>query len=248
MALGVIRLAFQLFETVGGFLRGDHALFDLPGDVAALDRQFGEVHGGIARPGVVQGLDGGAEGGAVFLVLELAFLAQPDQQHAFALGFRHAVQQQRRAELAVQVAAPQDFAQIAAGLAVQGFRRRGELARFEDADHHAAAALFFRATAFYAKFHTLLLEFLPVAVTEICPDARLFAKKRHKVKTRYAYERFSNALTPTPLQAPARSVPAGCPPLCGDHGETGEGLNSLLPQAGEGTGMRECGIRCSPLN
>ncbi len=61
--------------------------------------------------------------------------------------------EERLAELAVEVAALEDFRNAAARCRVDRLRGGGELAAVEDANHDAAGALFFWAAALYAKFH-----------------------------------------------------------------------------------------------
>ena len=46
---------------------------------------------------------------------------------------------------------------MSAGGLVEQLCGQGQFPRFEYADHDAGATLFFRASAFYAKFHKLLL-------------------------------------------------------------------------------------------
>jgi len=67
------------------------------------------------------------------------------------------VQEQGGARLAFHVAAPDEIGNIAVGGFVQQFSRQGQFSGFENADHDAGATLLFRATAFYAKFHSPLL-------------------------------------------------------------------------------------------
>jgi hypothetical protein len=58
-------------------------------------------------------LTGGADGGGEFLFVKLLFLAQADEQDAFAKRSRHIVQQQRTACLAFHVAAADDVGNVA---------------------------------------------------------------------------------------------------------------------------------------
>ena len=67
------------------------------------------------------------------------------------------MQQQHLAWFAFQIAAAQQRAEVAVADLVQLFGNRREAARLKNADHDAGATLFFRASAFYAKFHKLLL-------------------------------------------------------------------------------------------
>ena len=146
------RLAFHVVEAVQRVVGADHGLLDVPGDVAFLDRNFGERDGRFHRAGVAQGLDGAGDGVAIGLFVEVALLAEAHQQDAVGQDVGHLVQQQGAAGLAFHVAAAQDFGQVAVAGAVDVDGRLRQLAVFEHADHHAGGALLFGRAAFYAKF------------------------------------------------------------------------------------------------
>jgi hypothetical protein len=90
---------------------------------------------------------------AIRRLVEIALAAEAHQQHAVGGDLRHVVQQQRAAELALEVAAPQHVAQVVARGDVDALRRGGELAALEHPNHHATRALLLGAAALYAKFH-----------------------------------------------------------------------------------------------
>jgi hypothetical protein len=113
----------------------------------------GEVDDGLVRAGLVQELDGGAHRRAELLVAEVALLAEPHQQHAVGERAAHVVQQQRRAELPLHVAAADDLADVAVAGAVDELGGQRQLAVVEHADDDARAALLLGAPAFYGKFH-----------------------------------------------------------------------------------------------
>ena len=80
-------------------------------------------------------------------------LPRPDQQHAVGERAAHVVQEQRCAELALHVAAADDFADVAVARAIDQLRRQRQLAIVEHAHDDASAALLLGAAAFYGKFH-----------------------------------------------------------------------------------------------
>ncbi|MPM64561.1 hypothetical protein SDC9_111448 [bioreactor metagenome] len=150
-------LALELIEPVGGIQRCNDGLADAPGDAALPDLEFGQEKCGVEGAGFVEDLDGGTDGVGEFLFAEFLFLAQANQQDAVAKRGGHVVQQQCAACLAFHVATAHDVGNVAAGRVVEQFCREGQFPRFKNTDDHAGAALFFRASAFYAKFHKLLL-------------------------------------------------------------------------------------------
>ena len=121
------------------------------------NRDFGEKQGGVTAAGVSEGFHRQTDGGDVSLGVESLGLAQADQQHALAQAAGQIVYEQCRTRLAVHVAATQDVAERTCGSVVEQFGRQGELPLFKNAHDHAATPLLFRASAFYAKFHALLL-------------------------------------------------------------------------------------------
>ena len=128
-------------------------MLDPPADVALLDRFFGHINNRFIRTGFIEQFDRRAQGPAKLGFAKLALLAQPDQQHPVRKRAGNIVQQQRRAELALHVAAPDDLAQIAVGGPIDQFRRQRQLAIVEYANHDASRALLLRTAALYGKFH-----------------------------------------------------------------------------------------------
>ncbi len=115
-------LAFHLLEAVHGLHRHDHRMLDAPDHLAPLDLLLGQVQDRFIRAGFVQQLDRRTDRGAEFAVAEVALLAQADEQDAVGQRAAHVVQQQRRAQLALHVAAADDFADITVAGAVDQFR------------------------------------------------------------------------------------------------------------------------------
>jgi hypothetical protein len=104
--------------------------------------------------------------------VESALLAEPHQQYPVTQDVGHIVQQQHASRLAFHVAPAQYLAQITAGVFVEQLARGGEFAGLEHPDHDAGRALFFRATAFYAKFHVRLLSLLFIRLPDSEDAAR----------------------------------------------------------------------------
>ena len=121
----------------------------------AADRKLGEVQRGLLGPGALERAHRRRHGFAVLLLAELALAPETDQQDATG-GPGRIVEQQRRAEPALHVAAAHDLAQVALGRAVERRRRGGKPARLVDACHHATIGAGLRRTTFYAKFHRAL--------------------------------------------------------------------------------------------
>ena len=112
-------LALHLLEAIDR-LHGDHdCVLDAPRDFAPLDLFLGQIDHRLVRAGFVEQLDRGADRRAEFAVAEVALLAQADQKHAVGQRAAHVVQQQRRAELALHVAAADDFADVAIAGAIK---------------------------------------------------------------------------------------------------------------------------------
>jgi hypothetical protein len=142
-----------LIETIDGLLRDDRRLSHAPGSVALSDTGFGQEYRAVKRTGFVEGAHGAANRVTVLLVTELLFLAESDQEDAVAEGAGNVVQQQGRARLSLHVAAPDDVREMVARRIVEQLGGKGQLARFENADHHTGATLLLRTATFYAKFH-----------------------------------------------------------------------------------------------
>jgi len=119
------RLALHLLEAVDRFHRHHDGVLDAPGDFAPLDLFLGQVDDGLVGSGFVEQLHRGADRRAEFTVAEIALLAQPHQQHAVGQRAPDIVQEQRRAELALHVAAADDFADVAVAGTVDQFSRQG---------------------------------------------------------------------------------------------------------------------------
>ena len=147
------RLAFHLIEPVYRLHGHDHRVLDPPRDLAALDLFLGKVDDRFVGTGLVQQPHRGADRATKLALAKIALLAQSHQQDAVGERPFDVVQQQRAAELSFHVAATDDFADIAAGRAVDQIRGKAGLAVVEDTDDHAGAALLLWAAAFYGKFH-----------------------------------------------------------------------------------------------
>ncbi len=86
------------------------------------------------------------------------------------------MQQQRRAELALHVAAADDFADVPVRRAIDQFRRQRQLAIVENADDDASAALLLGAAAFYGKFHRAPRAPIPAVFVWQGRDLRIIGK------------------------------------------------------------------------
>ena len=175
-------LAFHPVEAVDGLHRDDDRVLDAPGDLAPLDLFLGQVDDGLVGAGLVQQLDRGLHRRAEFPVAEVALLAEPDQKHAIGERAAHVVQEQRRAELALHVAAADDFADITVRRAVDQLRRQRKLAVVEHADDDACAPLLLGAATFYGKFHRPSLSPPVPFLCRSTASAALLAKRLEKVK------------------------------------------------------------------
>src|SRR6266567_2536863 len=147
------RLALHLIESIHRF-HGDYdGVLDPPGYFATLDLFLGQVNHRFVRAGFVQQPDRRADRAAEFALAKVAFLPEPDQQHAIGKRPANVVQQQRAAELPLHVAAADDFTDVSSGGAVDQLGGKARLAIVENPHHDAGAALLLRAAAFYGKFH-----------------------------------------------------------------------------------------------
>ena len=84
---------------------------------------------------------------------KIALLAQADEQDPVGKGAAHVVQQQRCAQLALHIAAADDFADITVAGTVDQLRGQRQLAIVEHSDDYASTPLLLGAAAFYGKFH-----------------------------------------------------------------------------------------------
>jgi hypothetical protein len=179
----LVGLALELIEAIGGSQRGNHCLADAPGDAALADSDFAQEQAGILGAGALKRLDRQADGGTVFLFPEFLFLAQTDQQDAVAQRAGDVMQQQRSARLAVHVTTLEYLADQSAGCVVEQLRRKSQAPIFEYADDDTATTLFLRATAFYAKFHALLL--VPRKYRHPVDYPRIFSvSSKHDIRAR----------------------------------------------------------------
>ncbi len=175
-------LAFHPVEAVNGFHRDDDRVLDAPGDLAPLHLFLGQIDDGFVGAGLVQELDRGFHRRAELSVAEVALLAEADQQHAIGERPAHVVQEQRRAELALHVAATDDFADITVRRAVDQLRGQRKLAVVEHAHDHACAPLLLGAATFYGKFHRPSLCPPVPFLCRSTASAALLAKRLEKVK------------------------------------------------------------------
>src|SRR4029077_17080560 len=116
-------------------------------------------------------------------VTEVAFLAQADQEHAVGQRPARVVQQQGCAELALHVAATDDFADVPVAGPVDQFRREGKLAIVENAHYHAGASLLLGTAAFYGKFHRVPSSAVSAFCCRLAICRALSANSSEKVKT-----------------------------------------------------------------
>jgi hypothetical protein len=144
--------ALHALEAVERLARDHGRVAELPGEVAVVDRRLGEIAVRLGRAGLGHGGDRGAHRVAVGLGVELALLAEPDQDDPLAGEVRHLVQHPHAARLAVHVPLAQELAQRAARGAVECLGRGAELARLHHADDDAGAHELLRRAGLCAKF------------------------------------------------------------------------------------------------
>ena len=97
-------------------------MFDAPGDLPPLDLFLGQVDDRFVGAGFVQELDRRADRRAEFTVAKVPLLAQADEQDAVSQRPPDVVQEECGAQLALHVAAADDFADITVAGAVDQFR------------------------------------------------------------------------------------------------------------------------------
>ncbi len=119
-AFGLIRffilgsLALHAIELVDGIQHYLGMLRHTPGNIMLFDSEVGQKTNGIRSAATVDGLDRSLDCLPVMLFVQLALLAETNQQYAFAQQSGNGMQQQRRTRLAIQVAAFEHCAQVAA--------------------------------------------------------------------------------------------------------------------------------------
>jgi len=78
---------------------------------------------------------------------------EADGQHALARGVRNPGEEQRRAELTLEITATQSVIERVAGCGIELYRRGRKLAVLVHADHDAVRALLLEASSLYDEVH-----------------------------------------------------------------------------------------------